>query len=311
MLEPATPPRRGRRLLIAAAIVLPMSFLPWTCNVNIGAHHWSWSHAGPLICGAIAALLALIALARGGHVVAGLGLEALGAAAIVYGLATMASTGGAPDAADLRGASDRVFAALRDGKPDAIAAVADPELPIESVRRLAATVARRFGRWQSTDGVRTTIGADDQVAADGTANYERGSATFQLVFRMRDGAPRLAGIDLHVPVEERPTDPAGAEQAARALAADFAAGALDRATDDLDPRIDLPPSLGDQLKLLHAQAGDAPAIQLDAQSACGGDQQCIDLVIQTPAGPVPLHVVEEPTYGQWLATTFKLGKGAP
>jgi hypothetical protein len=128
---------------------------------------------------------------------------------------------------------------------------------------------------------------------------------------MRDRAPHLAGFEIHVPVDERPTDPAGAESAARALAADLAAGAADRATDDLDPRIDLPPTFGDQLALLRAQAGDHARVLLDAQSACGGDQQCFDFVIETATSNVRLHVVEEPTYGQWLATSYKLGGDAP
>jgi hypothetical protein len=308
-LEPAARLRRSKRLLIAAAIVLACSFLPWTCNVNVGDHHWAWRGAGPVICGAITSLLALIALARGAHVVLGLALEALGAAALVYGLVTIQRIGGASDADAVTDATTRVFEQLRDHKDDALAADADPalqsDLPI--VHRIDAAIVRRFGRWQSIGGVRARAGDDGRFSADGTAHYERGSTTFQLVFTKQGGAPHLAGFEVSVPVDERPTDAAGAEKAARGFVADLAAGAADRATDDLDPRVDLPPSFGDRLAALRVQVGDAPKILLDAQSACGGDQQCFDYVIEASAGKLRVHVVEEPTYGQWLATTFKIG----
>jgi hypothetical protein len=313
-LEPAAPPRGGRRLLIAAGIVLAMSLLPWTCNANIGDKHWAWSHGGPMICGPIALVLAAMALVRGGRrQLRGLGAIALAVAALAAGLTTWGVLSAervtsAPGGVDIDGAVRTVFEQMRDDRYAAIVAASEPEIQghADDLQMIGQGFARALGRWQDVSDT-TTTPHGDLMTEDGTARYERGPVTFQMSFRMHAGKPYLAAIHLEIPADHRPPT-ADAATAARRITDDMMAGALDRVHADVDPRVALPASFDDLVTKLHGQLQPTATVELVSQQPCGNDQ-CVELRIHQNSSVERVRVTESDLFGVWLAFAVTLGDG--
>ncbi len=219
-----------------------------------------------------------------------------------------------PATRELRPAVETFFTRLGAREPGAIWTDAHPSFRAGEDRRRAERMMRLLveplGRFQAIAELRTQAGKQPgENAALGTAKFERGVASYQVVFRDDGDVPRLLFFNIDLPKELIETPAQARVLVDRAMGA-LLSGNLEKLRPFAHPALDekLDAAQARELKDLLAKLGKATQIELVSQAECPGQGhgQCFVLTVTGVKQRATATFRLTKVFGRWLVLSFDL-----